>query len=185
MKTRVSLKDVFVVVAVAVTAFLATALLLRGPDAVASKPSLGRAAGRSALKVGDVEVTLTPTKNACQPNEKPTLGLKAVNRGARAAAVKLTIDMLTQPTPRPYSRMLLMPKQAWSEPCELTLGPGQTRTLTLKPGVVLGAGHTATFVLRSGKKAVHAGAITVPGAKSMAWTPKNGGRRALALARKR
>ena len=162
MTRRVRVKDVAVIVAVAATTCLATGLLCRRPRAFASKPT-PNAAKQPVLKVGDVDITLTPAKPVYGPKDKPTLTLKAVNRGTRAASVKLTVEMFTQRTPSVLSRVMLIPKSVWTQPCELSLGAGRTETLELSPGVAVGAGSTATFVLKSGKNRVSAAAVAAPG----------------------
>ena len=134
------------------------------PGVQADVAAAGQARPPPALYHQGARFTLATGHDAVKVGDRPTVLLSAASGSLSDLTTKVNVVMmLTTPSP-PEARMVAMPRQVWSQPCTITLHSGETKRLELAPGVALGAGDQATFVISAGGRAVQALSFGVPAA---------------------
>jgi hypothetical protein len=96
-----------------------------------------------------VQVTEAPTK--LDIGKAPTLTLTITNTTDQPVDLQLPVTMMCQDWTPPFSRMMMMPTEAWTDVVQLKLKPNAEVTHTITPTYAAKAGSTLTFYF-SGKQ---------------------------------
>jgi len=99
----------------------------------------------------------------------PELVLTARNPTDKPVHFDVTAIMMSQPPASPMMRMMPVPRQVWKESIPVSLVPGETRAIAVKPGRKV-AGGLVLFRLQSGSSfiTVRAGVLAPPKSKAAA-----------------
>lgn len=126
---------------------------------------------RPTLTVGGCRATLAFAAGSLATGQAFPLHLTVTNPTDAAATVDVKAMLMMQdPTP-PFSRRMVMATEAWSEPCQVSLAAGETKTVELLPGVAPKPGQTATLYLQAGDRSIVCQILTVPGELTGAQAP--------------
>jgi hypothetical protein len=153
------------VVLVAAVATLAVGIAARRATSRAVAAEQGKE--QPSLTVDGVVLTLATEKAAYKAGEKPVLRLAATNTRGRAASARVTVVMTTMERLSPMSRRMPVARKAWSFPCDIALGPRETKRLDLPVDAALLASNVATFSLEAGEHAIPAASLSVQGQRQV------------------
>jgi hypothetical protein len=93
------------------------------------------------------EFTLKTGKPAYKPGESPLVEVTVVNPTSKAVEATVWVSMLSAEVPSRLSRVLTVPRPAWSKPWCVSLKPGETKTTRLTSAVKLAADQDVTITI--------------------------------------
>lgn len=103
-----------------------TLALCWGPAGIADGDVAAPEIKWPTLTVGDCTLTLRLTATSFKPGDKPVIEIHAVNSGAEAVEIEATCTLLSQPLSSRMSRVMVLPKPAWTEKRTLRIAPGKS-----------------------------------------------------------
>lgn len=156
-------RDVLIIVGTAaVTLALALAPWHALPPANATgEPAALALPQPAAIEFNGLKLSLSLDKRTYATGDAPVVTLTATNTTGQAVSLDTMVTLMATDAVSPWSRMMPLPKQRWSQPCSIALQPGETRTYELRPAVPLPSGATGSVALHSGGKALTAAHFTV------------------------
>ena len=126
-------KDVGVVLVVAALTAVSAGLVL--------KPSTAGAEDPITVKnvISGAEISVAFDKSTYEPGEKPVLTVTAKNPGEEAITCESKVRLTTSPVFE-LSRAPSWPREVWNRDLCLTLKPGESKTVVLKPDTAFAEG---------------------------------------------
>jgi len=163
MKINGALSVLFVAAA---TATVTLAVLLPGRvTATNATEAVQPTIAKPTLKSLGCTFSLAAIEEAIKAGDKPTLKLTATNPTDQPVEATVSLNMTSMAPMSRVSRMLPMPRSLWKRDCTIGLKAGETKTLTLSPGVKLPAGQVISVQLTDKKKAVGLTLLEAPAPK--------------------
>jgi len=143
--------------------------------------SLGQAvaaekvAPKPSMTVDGVTLTLDADKKTYKPDEKPVLTLTAVNATGSPASLTATVRAMSMAVALTMSRRGPISRETWQAPCQIALGPNETKTFTITAPKGSAAGNMITFTVMVGKTTRALAGASVPGPLlPSSFVPKQG-----------
>ena len=160
MKIHDALSVLFVAAA---TAAITLAVLLPGRvTAIDATESVQPTIARPTLTSLGCTFSVAAIEEAIKAGDKPTLKLTATNPTDEPVEATVTVTMTSMAPMSRMSRMMPMPRSLWNRECEIGLKAGETKTLTLSPGVELPAGQVVSVQLTDKKQMVRLTLLEAP-----------------------
>ena len=156
----------------AATAAITLAVLLPGHvTAIDATEAVQPTIARPTLTSAGCTFSIASLKEFILAGDRPTLELTATNPTDGPVEATVSVNMTSMAPMSPMSRMMPMPRTLWKRECTVGLKAGETKTLTLKPGVTLPAGQIVSVQLTDKKKAVALTLLKAPAPKLLAASP--------------
>ena len=119
------------------------------------------------LVVNGVELTVEGDLD-----DTPVARVTATNTGDTPAHVAAELRLFAQAPSSPMARMVSMPRETWSQPCLVALGPGETREIEITADA-LPERHEGYFVLSVGELTLASGRFAPEGLQRLAFANFN------------
>ena len=100
------------------------------------------------------EFALKTGKPTYKPGESPVVEVTAVNPTGKAVEATVWVSVQTTDVPSPLSRVMAIPRPAWSKPWSVSLKPGERTTTKLAADVKLAANQIVSITMSDAKRAV-------------------------------
>jgi hypothetical protein len=158
---KMKVRDAGVVACVALATLLVSLGLWHSLGQAVAKE---KKAPQPKLEVDGVTITLQADKTTYQAGEKPVLVLTAANSAGSPASLTATVRAMSMQLQAMVSRRMPAATNTWQAPCEIALGPNETKKFTITAPKGLQAASTAMFTVQVGKAARTLASASVPGA---------------------
>ena len=146
------LKDLLAVLGVA-AATMAFTLALLGPgqvEATDPAPPIAPIIAQPELTIDGCVFALKADKESYQPGDKPALTVTATNPTGEPVETSVALSVSSQSMASMLSRRLMpsSPSDAWAKQCDVTLKPGETKTIEVTVEKPIEPGHIVTISMR-------------------------------------
>jgi hypothetical protein len=143
-------RDLVVIgVSAAVVALAAVPFVVPAATAEDEAPLLAALVEPKPLDLSGVTVSVEVDPATARPGAELAATLHAANLLDGEGTRHFKVLMHVKPAPNPMSRMIPMPKLAWSTDVSVRLAKGETKTLALRPAIAVQKGEVVTFWIQA------------------------------------
>ena len=171
------LKDLLPVLGVA-AATMAFTLALLGPGQVVATdpaPAITPLIAQPKLTIDGCVFALKVDKESYQPGDKPALTVTVTNPTDAPVETSVALSVSSQSMASMFSRRMVpaAPSDTWTKQCDVTLKPGETKTIEVTVEKALEAGHMITISMLDKDQLAAVSKLTSVVAPQVQVTPNN------------